>query len=465
MVRLVTRKVQSKVLVGLQLPHAHMMYAANALARLVLAASLSSSLALSARDWLFSGRTAPDKPLVARGASLPVADELSLGLLPCSVAELLLPGEARHLRVDDASLMAMIEDAVESHACCGLLLVGRGGDVTSVTSLLEIRACHPVDGGSAREVSLLCVGRVRVLDLQPAPPSAFSVGGYLRANVDLFEDDPEYGDVDEAQTAAALATVLAVAPDDETRDAEPPIDSEASAAAIRAVASGAQAAGVTAAQAIEHAQSLLSDLDGELRRAHDSARAKRVALKAFDGADEVAGGLSAPAADDRSLAEIVVARRTELLRLASASTCVSGDNGARGSVGVASPPPSAALASAREEAAKLAWLAKLEEGSSWRESLPTNVATSRATSDAATDCQPTPAPTLREAYGELWGGCLSESEAERQLLSFAAVAAVEPGVRVQMLFMQSATLRLMAALCALRETNRKLDAELALRRM
>ena len=70
--------------------------------------------------------------------------------------------------------------------------------------------------------------------------------------------------------------------------------------------------------------------------------------------------------------------------------------------------------------------------------------------------------SLCEAISELWGTA-QEDAAERQLLSFAAAAAATPAARGRALLATSVTERLSAALCALREEQRRLAAVLSLR--
>mmetsp|Transcript_25798 Transcript_25798/g.76809 ORF Transcript_25798/g.76809 Transcript_25798/m.76809 type:complete len:102 (+) Transcript_25798:3-308(+) len=76
---------------------------------------------------------------------------------------------------------------------------------------------------------------------------------------------------------------------------------------------------------------------------------------------------------------------------------------------------------------------------------------------------------LGETLAELWGlppgsGAFHrEQAAERQLLSFAAAATLGPQIRAHALTCTSATGRLSAALCALRQQERRLAAILTLR--
>ena len=59
--------------------------------------------------------------------------------------------------------------------------------------------------------------------------------------------------------------------------------------------------------------------------------------------------------------------------------------------------------------------------------------------------------------------CVRQAQAERQLLSFAAAAVLSPAERAQALQMTSTSERLTHAVCALREQQRRLAAQLALR--
>jgi hypothetical protein len=74
------------------------------------------------------------------------------------------------------------------------------------------------------------------------------------------------------------------------------------------------------------------------------------------------------------------------------------------------------------------------------------------------------AVSLLEAMGPVWR-VDSEAEAERQLLSYAAVATLPTNERVLALSMTSTTERLLHALCALRVSERRLAALLALRQV
>ena len=69
---------------------------------------------------------------------------------------------------------------------------------------------------------------------------------------------------------------------------------------------------------------------------------------------------------------------------------------------------------------------------------------------------------LCDRLSELWGTA-QESAAQRQLLSFAAAAACGGAVRGHALLASSATERLSAALCDLREERRRLAAVVSLR--
>ena len=74
-----------------------------------------------------------------------------------------------------------------------------------------------------------------------------------------------------------------------------------------------------------------------------------------------------------------------------------------------------------------------------------------------------PLDTLLEPLADVWN-VGAEAQAERQLLSFAAAAALSPSERVQALSMRSTSERLTLAVCALRERQRQLAAKLALRK-
>ena len=69
---------------------------------------------------------------------------------------------------------------------------------------------------------------------------------------------------------------------------------------------------------------------------------------------------------------------------------------------------------------------------------------------------------LCDQLSEVWGTA-QESAAQRQLLSFAAAAACGGAVRGHALLASSATERLSAALCGLREERRRLTAVVSLR--
>ena len=306
--------------------------------------------ALSARTWLAG--SAGVSPFITGGV-IPRSEPLELGLLPFKVLHTYLPGEQHTIYVEDEGLL---QDLRSEHGCFGQLLVGPGGEVSTITTLLEVDECQPNKAGS---VSLRCVGRVRVLDL--VQPSEGSGSSSLTASVELFADDA--ADSEWSEMSATLT---------EAEEAEPL--SEAARAAARAVAASADAAGVSEAAVLEAAQNLLSNLIEEIHRSHGEVRRLRLALEEP----------TVPSLHDQ-----IASRRALLL----------GDGPA----------------------------------------------------------------SLQEKYGALWNTG-SEADAERQLLSFAALAD-EPTVRTPALFSQSTTERLTMALCALRETERRLAAQLALRNL
>jgi len=302
-----------------------------------------------------------------------------------------------------------------------------------VTALLEIIPARE-EGDIVR---LKCVARVRVVGLdQPegavmaaGPGDSGGGGGFLVAQVELYCDEED--EETQQEISAALATSLPLAAelneeDDEAQqrvsealaaslgdggDGATPEGSMAGGslteAAAKAVAASAESRGVSAAEVLEAAQKLLEGLDDEVRTAHAAVAVLRGRLW-----EETEGE---PESDLRRDLESMGPQRALTLEALIAMRR-----------GVLLSPRGG------EEA------------------------------EATRDVQEEAIGGLCEQLSEVWGTA-QESAAQRQLLSFAAAAACGGAVRGHALLASSATERLSAALCALREERRRLLAVISLR--
>jgi len=377
---------------------------------LSFALAVGTARALSAKAWLRGGSFASDSartrdpepyvtsrpPLIVGGVQQLPVQELSLGLLPFALKEAMLPGESRRVRVADDTLRLLLDHAAAEHSsCCGQMLLGSGGEVASVATLLEVDEQEP-DGNDAVLATLRCVGRVTVRDLRTAD------AGFMLASVSLHTDEDEDVASEEEEVASALTAALA-GEDEAARAAADRADEQIAAAeaAARAVAASADAQGVSAAEVVQQAQAMFDNLEGEISKSHANVARLRAQLSngAVSGKERLPS--DGPIADHLpvdeailSLDDLVASRRRSLLDSAG------------------------------------------------------------GINDGLT--------TLCEGVGEVWD-VTSEAAATRTLLSFAAAATMNADVRTHALFTQSATERLCAALCALRETERRLAAVLSLR--
>ncbi len=177
-----------------------------------------------------------------------------------------------------------------------------------------------------------------------------------------------------------------------------------SEAAAKAVAASAEAAGVSQERVVAEAESILLDLEPKLAEAHASVSSMRRKLE---------GGAAAPGAEGGE----------------------SGDD--------------------------VEWGHEVRQrGAERRASLDELIASRRSTLTSQGLDAP-PMSTLTEGLAAVWR-VRDEAEAERQLLSFAASATLEPADRVRALMMSSTTERLTLALCALRAEQRRLAALVAI---
>lgn len=391
----------------------------------------STAAALSAGSWATASRTA----------------QLKLGLLPFPISEALLPGESKQVHLYEARFIQLFVHARESHSCCGQMLFTDAGDVVGVTSLLEVQEYRQESVGVWAR--LRCVGRVQLNELEQTDFD------YVSAKASLLHDEPDEpvesgvvkdavaasgepldgnGTAPEAVSLSDLEAAAALAASREgTAWREQTAGSKASL--MEALQRAAELSGVPRESILESAGEMLGSLETQLREAHASVagmrrRLKRESAESEEGAAEVPSTGETDETGTRvewghelsrwtvescsNLDEIADRRRTELTSV-TRSYPVSGDgdveavDGDRGDGG------------ARAEA-----------------------------------------PSLLEAMGPVWR-VDSEAEAERQLLSYAAVATLPTNERVLALSMTSTTERLLHALCALRVHERRLAALLALR--
>ncbi|EOD06548.1 hypothetical protein EMIHUDRAFT_106783 [Emiliania huxleyi CCMP1516] len=453
-------------------------FALNSVAVCLL--STRATTALSARAWL-SGRGSPAPPPLIIGGALPEppASPLELPLLALG-PDPLLPGEAQTRALSDPTARLLVEYAAsKTSSCCGQLMLRGEDEVVGISGLLELEACEDEEGG-ATLVSIRCVGRVGVLGLSQPDEARLpgGEGGFLVALVEPYCDDDEDADAEREAMEDALSAAAEDGP--------------------------AGAAGISEAEVVGQARELLRSLEGEVRESHarvaalrarlwDALRAKscpvgddvplpeettRDSAEAAGGGGEGGdgkgdGGSNGGEGDGEGEGEGEAARLREELRslgderAAPLAALIEARRAVLRSSHDAPPPLSAgsraplvagppAPLSDLEASARAAWMAK--------QGLPEGKAASSADEP------------LGETLAELWGlppgsgACRSrccafhrEQAAERQLLSFAAAATLGPQIRAHALTCTSATGRLSAALCALRQQERRLAAILTLR--
>jgi len=403
---------------------------------LVLALSVADGL--SARAWL-NGGTSPSPLIIGGGASS--QSKLELPLLPTGATPL-LPGEALDIQlIGNPAARLLLQYAEDNHqSCCGQLLT-RGDpnaaeqELIGVTSLLEIvpyakgglpRAARVLyeEGDSVR---LQCVGRVRIVGLDQPEGAVLGGGdgGFMVAQVEPYFDEEDGETQQEISAALAASLPLAAELSGEDDDAQQQIsealaaslngggggdatlESSMAEAAAKAVAASAEGAGTSAAEVLAAAQKLLEGLDDEVCTAHAAVAELRGRLweeTAAEPESDLRRDLErmGPERAD-SLETLIAARRAVLL----------------------SPRGGEEAAATRDEEEVVAGL-------------------------------------LCDQLSEVWGTA-QESAAQRQLLSFAAAAACGGAVRGHALLASSATERLSAALCGLREERRRLTAVVSLR--
>ena len=377
--------------------------------------------ALSARTWLSRGR--PTSQFIV-GASPTTRDlPLVLGMLPVPLADALLPGETRTMCVDDELQRTMLRDAIDGQdSCFGQLLMRTAeGEVTGVAPLLEVSGSEEM--GNGLEVRVRCVGRVRLTEVHQAN------AGYIMAKVEPYADDEEDITTEQEEMASALTSAILDDPEaSEAARARTDAQKSAEEAAAEAIAASAQAAGVSQAAVVEAAMELLNNLGGEVRRSHASVVGMRARLR-----DCASAGLPADVADEMeahgeewltSLDDLLATRREQLFLAA-------GDD-----------PRGLAGEGADGEAARTGGTAGGKAGAGGASVYP----------------------AMSGEMSELWG-VRDEEEAARQLLSFAAAATAGNEIRTHALLTQSSSERLSAVLCALRESERRLAAVLALEQL
>jgi len=338
------------------------------------------------------------------------SSSLQLGLLPFPLSEALLPGETKQVHLYEARFIQLFIDATASHDCVGQMLFTEAGNVVGVTSLLEVLEYRQEEVGVWAR--LRCVGRV---ELEALTETDYE---YVSATATLLHDHPEddslagVGAAPEAVSASALQEAAAKAA---AREGQRAGAKDTLAGALQAAA---QLSGVDPSDILATAGAMLGSLDAQLKSAHTSVTSMRTRLRrAAEAADEADSAVSSTGETDESGTRVEWGH--ELRDLSAES------------------------------------YADLDELIATRRSV--------LTAPLGTADGPRPAAcSLLETLGEVW--CVgSDDEAERQLLSYAAVATLPPNERVLALSMTSTTERIAHALCALRVQERRLAALLALR--
>ena len=247
---------------------------------------------------------------------------------------------------------------------------------------------------------LKCVGRVRLTEVKQTDFE------YVMATCEPFFDEEESTSAIPSLSDQAAAQAASLTGDKAAGGAEVEVDEGAKAAMMQAAAKAAAAAGVSEEEVLSAAQALLFRLEDQVAEVHASVVEMQRQLSS-------GGGDGAAAEDD---AEERVEWGHELR-----------DQGAD-------------VGRTLDELVRDRREVLLSRG---LDALPLD--------------------TLLEPLADVWN-VGAEAQAERQLLSFAAAAALSPSERVQALSMRSTSERLTLAVCALRERQRQLAAKLALRK-
>jgi len=137
----------------------------------------------TAAEWQKGGEDAASRAAEGDGGPW------QLGLLPFPLAEALLPGETKQVHLFEARFTRLFEDAARNHGCLGQLLLTPGGNVASITTLLEVEESRRQEIGVWAQ--LKCVGRVRLTSLRQSEYE------YVLADVELFCDEAPSSEGDE----------------------------------------------------------------------------------------------------------------------------------------------------------------------------------------------------------------------------------------------------------------------------
>jgi len=372
--------------------------------------------ALSARAWASSIAGRP-------------AGKLELGLLPFPVNEALLPGETKQVHLFEARFIQLFADAAaKQNHCCGQMLFTPRGEIPVYTSLLQVEEYKKQEFGVWAK--LKCVGRVKLASLRETE------WGYMTSIVEILHDLDETEaslQFPSSVSAASLARSMASAAEKKSR-----LDVTAENAA-QALSEAAAAAGVAPEAVLQAAEEMLAKVDSEVRHIHTSVANMQSELNNRQG-------VAHPGETEWTNRKWSEGNQAEAER-------PDGDEAER----------SVASSGASEPGQRVEWGHELRVPEHERCASLDEIVGARYQVLTSQGPDLPPIPSLHEALANVWR-VSSETDAERQLLSFAAVATLPPADRVLALSMTSTTERLTHALCALRKQQRRLAALLALQR-
>ena len=372
--------------------------------------SLPGAHSLAAAQWLKAGRAGP---LVTGAADEPAtAGHWKLGLLPFPISDCLLPGETKQVHLYEARFIQLFADsASKHHDCLGAMYFTPSGNVASVSTLLEVEEFRKEEFGVWAR--LKCVGRVKLLEVSETDYQ------YVSATVEPFFDSKS-----EALPEPMITTQI------KTASSPPPSaeEAEAMAATAKAAAEAAAAAGISEAAVLKAAAEMLAGAEGQVREVHDVVLELRRRKNSL--------GRGAPP---------------------------EGEEGEEGEAKYSEKPGEGRLydGAPKNEAERVEWGHEVRSGEAEIDTSLDELISTRRELLLSQGMDLPPQAGLLEALEDVW--CVSsEAQAERQLVSFAAAAALSPNERAQTLGMDDTSERLTHVLCALRTQQRRLAAELAL---
>lgn len=161
-----------------------------------------AATALHAQPTLHASRRAPLCVTMGAPEWLAVSRsgmEAPLPLLVAPLRNVLLPGDATHMRIEEADEVAAVEQAYHSHGCVGLLLRTPGDTALCASPLLEIRHVRKLEVGVL--IDVVAVGRVDVKQVRTS--SGFIEG----VCVENMRDSAQKGIVMHSTDEKLLTTV------------------------------------------------------------------------------------------------------------------------------------------------------------------------------------------------------------------------------------------------------------------